>query len=87
MTHCYENNNNHFMALCPDYLSEPVPEETFTYSHLFWSSTIQLPPSTMITATGIHSVNCHLYLVGQHYGLWSGCFDAVGWAARMASSL
>jgi len=33
-----------------DYPGEPVPEETFTHSHLSWSSTIpyQLPPSTMI---------------------------------------
>jgi len=32
------------------YLVEPVPEETFTHSHLLWSSTIpfQLPPSTTI---------------------------------------
>jgi len=31
-----------------DYLGEPLPEETFTHSHLSWSSTIlyQLPPST-----------------------------------------
>jgi len=42
-----DNNNNCSMALCPD---KPVPEKTFTYSHLSWSSTIfyQLPPSTMI---------------------------------------
>jgi len=33
-----------------DYQGEPVPEETFTHSHLSCSSTIlyQLPPSTMI---------------------------------------
>ena len=33
-----------------DYLGQLVPEETFTHSHLFWSSTIlyQLPPSTTI---------------------------------------
>jgi len=33
-----------------DYLGEPVPEETFTQSHLSWSSTIlyHLPPSTKI---------------------------------------
>jgi len=33
-----------------DYLGEPVPEETFTHSHLSWSSTIlyQLPPFTAI---------------------------------------
>jgi len=31
-------------------LDEPLPEVTFTHSHLSWSSTIlyQLPPSTMI---------------------------------------
>jgi len=33
-----------------DYPGEPVPEETFTHSHLSWSSIIlyQLPTSTMI---------------------------------------
>ena len=33
-----------------DYPSEPVPEETFTHSHLSWSSIISylLPPSFMI---------------------------------------
>jgi len=33
-----------------DYPGEPVPEETFTHSHLCWSSTIlyQLSPSTTI---------------------------------------
>jgi len=34
-----DNNNNRFMALW-DYPDEPVPEEIFTDSHLFWSSTI-----------------------------------------------
>jgi len=31
-------------------LSEPIPEETFTHSHLSWSSVIHnlLPPSSMI---------------------------------------
>jgi len=35
------------MALCPSY---PGPKETFTHSHLSWSTTIlyQLPPYTMI---------------------------------------
>jgi len=38
------------MALSQDYPGEPVPEETFTPSHLFWSSIIfyHLPPSTTI---------------------------------------
>jgi len=41
------------IILCPfvqDYPGEPVLEETFTHSHVFWSSTIlyQLPPFTMI---------------------------------------
>jgi len=33
-----------------DNLGEPVPEETFTHSHLSWSSIIPylLPPSIMI---------------------------------------
>jgi len=25
-----DNNNDRFMALCPDYLSEPAPEETLS---------------------------------------------------------
>jgi len=40
------NNNSHFTALCPDYLGEPVPEETFT--HLTIGLLFQLPPSTAI---------------------------------------
>jgi len=33
-----------------NYTGELAPEETFTHSHLWWSSTIlyQLPPSTTI---------------------------------------
>jgi len=44
------NNNNRFTALCPGLPGELVPEETFTHSHLSWSSIILclLPPSTMI---------------------------------------
>jgi len=30
----YKHSNNHLMALCPDYPGEPLPEETFTHSHL-----------------------------------------------------
>ena len=44
------NKNNCFMALGAGLPGEPVPEETFTHSHLSWSSSIlyQLPPSTTI---------------------------------------
>jgi len=28
-----QNNNNHSMVLVQDYLSEPVPEETFTHTY------------------------------------------------------
>jgi len=40
----------------PDNLAELVPEDTFTHSHLLWTSIMPylLPPSTMIH--GIHSV-------------------------------
>jgi len=36
---CNDENKNHFTALCPNYpLTKPAPEETFTQSHLSWSS-------------------------------------------------
>jgi len=39
-----------WVCVVSDYPGEPVPEETFTHSHLIWSSIIlyQLPPSTVI---------------------------------------
>jgi len=43
------NNNNHFIALCPDYPGEPVPEETLTHTPSWSSSNLyQLLPSTTI---------------------------------------
>ena len=41
-----------------DYPSEPVPEETFTHSHLSWSSAIlyQLPPSATVHSIFLCSV-------------------------------
>jgi len=43
-------NNNYFTALYQYYPGEPVPEDTFTHSHLSWLSIIlyQLPPSITI---------------------------------------
>ena len=48
----WEHTHNHFTALdfARDNSDELVPEETFTHSHLSWSSVIPylLPPSIMI---------------------------------------
>jgi len=43
-----------------EYLGEPVPEETFTHSHLPWSSTIlyHLPPSTRIYSILLVQFKC-----------------------------
>jgi len=54
-----KHTHNHFMALWILFgmtLGEPVPEETFTHSYLWWSSIIPylLPPS--VTIHGIPSV-------------------------------
>ena len=45
-----KKNNNPLWPFVRDYPCEPLPEETFTHSHLSWSSIIlyQLPPSTTI---------------------------------------
>ena len=51
-THTHTHTHNHFTVLdfVQDYPDESVPEETFTHSHLSWSSIIlhRLPPSTAI---------------------------------------
>jgi len=45
------------MAFVQDYPGEPVPEETFTHSHLSWSLTIlyQLPPSLTRLTVFLHN--------------------------------
>jgi len=49
-----------------DYLGEPIPEETFTHSHAYWSSMIHylLPPS--IGIYGILSVQFTCLIVFLH---------------------
>jgi len=51
-THTHTHTHNHFTAvwIVWDNPGEPVPEETFTHSHLLWSSIVPylLHPSTMI---------------------------------------
>jgi len=46
----YTHNDNHLWPFLRHNQGEPVPEETFTHSHLSWSSTILylLPPSATI---------------------------------------
>jgi len=51
-----------------DYPDEPVPEETFTHSHLFWSSIIfyLLPLSTTIHGLFPVKFTCLVYLLVWH---------------------
>ena len=58
-----------------DYFGEPVPEETFTHSHLSWSSIIHylLPPFIMICGILPVQFTCLTVFLYNHYPgfLWS----------------
>ena len=69
-------NTSLFVPILVMYIGEPVPKETFTHSHLSWSSVIPylLPPSS--TIHGILSVQSTCLTVFFHNlcpsFLWSG---------------
>ena len=55
----HNNNNNHFIAVCPDYPGEPVPEKKITHRSFSSSSNLyQLLPSTTIHSILLVHIMC-----------------------------
>jgi len=77
-----KHTSNHFMALCPRLLGEPVPEETFTHSHLSRSSITLHQLSPFTTGHSIFPVQFTCLTVFMH-NLYPSLLWSTSWCGAL----